>query len=161
MQTQQLFFDSSNTNEKKQWVKLDLIKRPISTIRLFEGTLFIKSKKQDYFKPKFFKLFSDRLNIYKNGREQKEIAALFLTNIYLDLRILLQSDKDKFPIILLNGNRKVILNARSQESQIKWIEQFKKTCILNNYKDVYTNIKVLGKGTFAKPKKWKINPNLQ
>ncbi|CAD8133301.1 unnamed protein product [Paramecium octaurelia] len=150
MQTEQFFFDSSNTNDKNQWVKLDSIKRPISTIRLFEGTLFMKSKKQDVFKPKFFKLFSDRLNIYKNGREQKEIAALFLTNVYLDLKFLGEQEKDKFPIILLNGNRKLVLNARSQESQTKWIEQFKKTCILNNYRGVYTNIKVLGKGTFAK-----------
>ncbi|CAD8044835.1 unnamed protein product [Paramecium primaurelia] len=150
MQTEQFFFDSSNTNDKNQWVKLDSIKRPISTIRLFEGTLFMKSKKQDIFKPKFFKLFSDRLNIYKNGREQKEIAALFLTNVYLDLKLLFEYEKDKFPIILLNGNRKLVLNARSQESQTKWIEQFKKTCILNNYRGVYTNIKVLGKGTFAK-----------
>lgn len=45
-------------------MKLDLIKRPISTIRLFEGTLFVKSKKHEFYKQKFFKLFSDRLNIY-------------------------------------------------------------------------------------------------
>ncbi|CAD8135671.1 unnamed protein product [Paramecium pentaurelia] len=150
MQIEQLFFDSSNQNDKNQWVKLDSIKRSISNIRLFEGTLFIKSKKQNAFDPKFFKLFSDRLNIYKNGREQKETAALFLTNVYLDLKLLVEYEKDKYPIILINGNRKLILNARSQESQIKWIEQFKKTCIMNNYKDIYTNIKVLGKGTFAK-----------
>ncbi|CAD8043014.1 unnamed protein product [Paramecium primaurelia] len=150
MQIEQLFFDSSNQNDKNQWVKLDSIKRSISTIRLFEGTLFIKNKKQNTFNPKFFKLFSDRLNIYKNGREQKETAALFLTNVYLDLKQQVEYEKDKYPIILINGNRKLILNARSQESQIKWIEQFKKTCIMNNYKDIYTNIKVLGKGTFAK-----------
>ena len=45
-------------------MRLNSIKRPISTIRLFEGTLFIKSKKHDLYKPKFFKLFTDRLNIY-------------------------------------------------------------------------------------------------
>ncbi|CAD8139364.1 unnamed protein product [Paramecium octaurelia] len=150
MQTEQLFFDSSNQNDKNQWVNLDSIKRSISTIRLFEGTLFIKCKKQEVFKPKFFKLFSDRLNIYKNGREQKETAALFLTNVYLDLKQMVESEKDKYPIILINGNRKLIFIARSSESQTKWIEQFKKTCIMNNYKDIYTNIKVLGKGTFAK-----------
>ncbi|CAD8184995.1 unnamed protein product [Paramecium pentaurelia] len=150
MQTEQFFFDSSNSNERNQWVKLNSIKRPISTIRLFEGTLFVKSKKYDFYKPKFFKLFSDRLNIYNNCREQKEVAALFLTNVYLDLNSQNQLEKDKHPIVLQAGSKKYIFNAKSQEQRQKWIEQFKKTCILNNYRDIYLNLKVIGKGTYAK-----------
>ncbi|CAD8151535.1 unnamed protein product [Paramecium octaurelia] len=150
MQTEQFFFDSSNSNERNQWVKLNSIRRPISTIRLFEGTLFVKSKKHDFYKPKFFRLFSDRLNIYNNPREQKEVAALFLTNVYLDLNSQNILEKDKHPIVLLSGSKKYVFNARSQEQRQKWIDQFKKTCILNNYRDIYLNLKVIGKGTYAK-----------
>ncbi|CAD8067099.1 unnamed protein product [Paramecium primaurelia] len=150
MQTEQLFFDSTNTNERNQWVKLNSIKRPISTIRLFEGTLLIKSKKQDLYKQKFFKLFSDRLNIYNNCREQKEIAALFLTNVYLDLNPQNIMEKDKHSIVLLSGSKKYNFIAKSQEQKQKWIEHLKKTCILNNYRDIFLNLKVIGKGTYAK-----------
>ncbi|CAD8080953.1 unnamed protein product [Paramecium sonneborni] len=150
MQTEQFFFDSTNNNERSQWVKLNQIKRPISTIRLFEGTLFIKSKKHDLYKPKFFKLFTDRLNIYNNSREQKEIAALFLTNVYLDLISQNIMEKDKHPIVLISGSKKYIFNAKSQEQKQKWIEKFKMTCILNNYRDIFLNLKVIGKGTYAK-----------
>ncbi|CAD8087488.1 unnamed protein product [Paramecium sonneborni] len=150
MQTEQFFFDSTNNSERSQWVKLYSIKRPISTIRLYEGTLFIKSKKHDIYKQKFFKLFSDRLNIYNNCREQKEIAALFLTNVYLDLSCQNIMEKDKYPIILISGSKKYIFNAKSQELKQKWVEKLKKTCILNNYREIFLNLKVIGKGTYAK-----------
>ncbi|CAD8173056.1 unnamed protein product [Paramecium octaurelia] len=150
MQTEQYFFDSAITNRKNQWVKIHSIKRPISTIRLYEGTLFIKSKKHDLYKPKFFKLFSDRLNIYKNCREQKETAALFLTTVYLDLSQQNIVEKDGHPIVLFSGSKKYIFRAKSQEQRQKWIEHFKKTCILNNYRDIFLNLKVIGKGTYAK-----------
>ncbi|CAK86147.1 unnamed protein product (macronuclear) [Paramecium tetraurelia] len=159
MQTEQYFFDSAITNRKNQWVKIHSIKRPISTIRLFEGTLFIKSKKHDLYKPKFFKLFSDRLNIYKvicpisqfqNCREQKETAALFLTNVYLDLSSQNIVEKDGHSIVLFSGSKKYYFRAKSQEQKQKWIEHFIKTCILNNYRDIFLNLKVIGKGTYAK-----------
>ncbi|KAM3137303.1 hypothetical protein pb186bvf_010673 [Paramecium bursaria] len=113
--------------------------------KLFDGNLFIKSKKKEFWKSRFFELYQDKLKIYKNGRDKQECSTIFLGNVYLDL----QSD-EKFPITLIQDGKKLVLHARCQESRDKWILYLKQTCILNVYRESYVNLKVLGKGTFAK-----------
>ena len=51
----------------------------------------------------------------------------------------------------LSRNKKYdILFATSKEVYDKWFDEFKKTCILTYFGKYFTNLKVIGKGTFAK-----------
>jgi len=51
----------------------------------------------------------------------------------------------------LSRNKKYdILFASSKDIYDKWLEEFKRTCILTYFGKYFTNLKVIGKGTFAK-----------
>lgn len=74
---------------------------------------------------------------------------MLLGHVRLDMNDHSQN-KEKFPLNFLSNSKRFVLNARSEDSQQKWIIHLSRTCILNNYRQRYTNMKVLGKGTFAK-----------
>lgn len=51
----------------------------------------------------------------------------------------------------ISRNKKYdILFAATKETYDKWYDEFKRTCILTYFGKYFTNLKVIGKGTFAK-----------
>lgn len=72
---------------------------------------------------------------------------MLLGHMYLDLK---KESTDNFAITLCSCGKKFVMNARSQQSRDKWVQQLRRTCILRDYRETYVNLRVLGKGTFAK-----------
>jgi len=58
--------------------------------------------------------------------------------------------EDKFGIRFIHNRRSMELYARSREVQEKWVGRLKQFCILNTYAEQYTNVKLIGEGSFAK-----------
>ena len=84
------FFDDPDTSEYTFWIKNPkdnpmFMKLKLSEVR-FEGHLFKKSSKSDFWKSRYFRLYYDRLNLHKNGRDKEEVSTMLLANVKLDLR---------------------------------------------------------------------------
>ncbi len=67
----------------------------------------------------------------------------------------IKDDKEKFFLIFMSKKKRFTLYALNEEEYKTWIQNLKKVCILTNYSDTYINIKMIGKGSFAKVKKKK------
>lgn len=63
----------------------------------------------------------------------------------------IENDKDQiFGLRIIHNNSYCELFARSRDVQEKWIESLSKFCVLNCYASCFVNIKVIGKGSFAR-----------
>ena len=60
--------------------------------------------------------------------------------------------EERFGFRLIKNGHFIDLFARSKELQDKWMVNLKQFCILSLFSSNYINIKVIGKGTFAKVK---------
>lgn len=62
-----------------------------------------------------------------------------------------ENEKDeKFGIRLIHNRKSMELYARSADVQDKWIAKLKQFCVQTDYNSHYTNVKMIGEGTFAK-----------
>lgn len=62
-----------------------------------------------------------------------------------------ENEKDeKFGIRFIHNRQYMELYARSLEVREKWMGKLKQFCTLNNYSEQYTNVKLVGQGSFAK-----------
>jgi hypothetical protein len=62
-----------------------------------------------------------------------------------------ESEKDgKFGFRLIHNRKSLELYARSAEVLEKWMSKLKQFCIQTDYSSNYTNIKMIGEGSFAK-----------
>jgi len=87
----------------------------------------------------------------QNGREKKETAYCLVQNMRLEIINSSENEKDdKFGIRFVRNGQSMELYARSKEVQEKWVGRLKQFCILSTYSEQYTNIKLIGEGTFAK-----------
>lgn len=57
---------------------------------------------------------------------------------------------EKFGIRLVHNRKHIELYARSGDVQDKWFSKLKQFCILTEYTANYSNIKMIGEGSFAK-----------
>ncbi|RYE12488.1 MAG: DUF2748 domain-containing protein [Rickettsiales bacterium] len=65
----------------------------------------------------------------------------------------LGNEKDQiFGLRIMHNNSCCELFARSRDVQEKWIECLSRFCVLNSYASSFVNIKVIGKGSFARVK---------
>ena len=66
-------------------------------------------------------------------------------------KVFIDNEKDKiFGFKLIHNNMSCELFARSKEVQEKWITALSKFCVLTFYSANFVNIKVIGKGSFAR-----------
>ena len=66
-------------------------------------------------------------------------------------KIYLQQDKDeKFGLRLIHNNAYFEIYARSKDVQEKWLAALSRFCVLTSYSSSFVNIKVIGKGSFAR-----------
>jgi calcium-dependent protein kinase len=78
---------------------------------------------------------------------------MLLLTVRLDLRRsekAIANEKDKYPLIFIANQKELVLHASSLDSYHKWVAALRQCCILNNYRQTFINLKVLGKGSFAK-----------
>jgi hypothetical protein len=62
-----------------------------------------------------------------------------------------QNEKDdKYGIRLIHNRTFCELYARAKDVQEKWIAKLTQFCVLTNYSSCFVNMKVIGKGSFAK-----------
>jgi len=62
-----------------------------------------------------------------------------------------EGDTDEDFYFLLSHNKKItIFCLKKKEDFQNWLKPLTRLCILSNYSKYYSNVKVIGKGTFAK-----------
>eukprot|EP00331_Platyophrya_macrostoma_P013682 CAMPEP_0176415868 /NCGR_PEP_ID=MMETSP0127-20121128/6037_1 /TAXON_ID=938130 /ORGANISM="Platyophrya macrostoma, Strain WH" /LENGTH=596 /DNA_ID=CAMNT_0017795895 /DNA_START=34 /DNA_END=1824 /DNA_ORIENTATION=- len=150
--TKASFFDDIGPLEEFNfWKPLSSTLRRFSDIKHVEGILFKKSKRTNFWKSRYYVLFDDRLAYFKNGREKIETAYCLIQNMRVEVIKSSENEKDeKFGIRFIHNRQYMELYARSLEVREKWMGKLKQFCTLNNYADQYTNIKLVGQGSFAK-----------
>jgi len=145
------FFDDPEDIEYKLWKELPINNKKFSDVRLYEGLLFRKSTKTNFFKSRYFILFEDRLSFYKNRGDTKEKSYCILQNMRLEkIPTQIQGKDEKFGFRLTHNRQYTDFYVPSKEQQDKWILKLKQFCIMTNYSSNYINIKTIGKGSFAK-----------
>lgn len=136
---------------------------------LIEGPLLSRSKKTNTMKKRYYALTVDRLICYKNQKKEKERRVMLIQGIKLEVFDQACEDEeeksDKKPDLsskdansnlerqcfFLSKNKKYdILFAQTKEEYVAWLDLFKRLCILTYFGKYYNNLKVIGKGTFAK-----------
>lgn len=136
---------------------------------LMEGPLLSRSKKTNSMKKRFYVLKGSKLICYKNSKKEKERRVLKLQGLKLEVFDQVEEeeeeknekidkkhmDKDNEALerqcFFVSRNKKYdILFAQEKNDYQKWLEHLKKQCILTYFGKYYTNLKVIGKGTFAK-----------
>lgn len=145
----------------------------VSSNILIEGSLLSRSKKGNNMKKRYYALYDDRLvcykvllnfvfffnNFQKNSKKDQERKILNLKGVKLEVfdSTTEEESKEDEPnelekqCFFVSRNKKYdILFATTKEIYDKWYEEFKKTCILTYFGKYFTNLKVIGKGTFAK-----------
>ncbi|KAL4485766.1 hypothetical protein ABPG72_012306 [Tetrahymena utriculariae] len=145
----------SNPQENPKIRKMNL-----SKVILHEGYLQKKSRdEQHMFKARYFVLYEDRLEVFRDQKEMKTQRAsniMLLGAVRLDLRPICEEDlrqlneKERYFLMFLSCKMRFFLFAKDQEIYNEWVKNLKKACILTNFSQMYENIKILGKGTFAK-----------
>jgi len=144
------FFDDENLENFQFWKKNSPLKKP-SDEKVIEGNLFKRSSRTNFWKSRFFVLFEDRLAYYKNGRDGTEVAYCLIQNVRLETFTEEEGSKDeKFGIRLVHNSCYCDLYARTKELQETWISALSNFCVLNQYGLNFVNVKVIGKGSFAK-----------
>ena len=58
--------------------------------------------------------------------------------------------EEKFGFRLTHNRQHTELFTHSKEQLDNWMEKLKQFCIMTNYSSCYVNIKMIGKGSFAK-----------
>lgn len=143
------FFDDDVLENFLLWKKSPYTKKP-SEVKITEGILFKKSSKTNFWKSRYYVLFEDRIACYKNGREHTEQSHCLLQNTRLEL-ISNENEKDeKYGIRLTHNSHYCELYARSKELYDAWVTALSSVCVLTNYGASFINVKMIGKGSFAK-----------
>ncbi len=62
----------------------------------------------------------------------------------------LDTEVENYQLILMYSKQYVCFYCQNEAKYEQWIKMLSKVCILMNYNEVYTNVKVIGNGTFAK-----------
>ena len=134
---------------------------------IIEGPLLSRSKKTNTMKKRYYALFNDRLVCYKNQKKEKERRVMIIQGLKLEVFDQSFEDEeeksDKKPdpakesenlerqCFFLSRNKKYdILFAQAKDEYQRWLDELKKLCILTYFGKYYNNLKVIGKGTFAK-----------
>ena len=68
----------------------------------------------------------------------------------IEVIINLNEKEDKYGIRFYQNAQSFDLFARAKDVQDKWIAKLKEFCVFTNFATNYNNIKVVGKGSFAK-----------
>jgi len=143
------FFDDTAPSEYSIWKK-DVPPKKASELRITQGILFKKSSRTNFWKSRFYVLFEDRLAYYKNSRQPQEHAYCSVLNMRVE-KVSIDNEKDQiFGLRIIHNNSFCELFARSRDVQEKWIECLSRFCVLNCYASCFVNIKVIGKGSFAR-----------
>lgn len=141
------FFDD-NLDNFRIWKKGVSLKKP-SDVRIMEGILFKRSTGTNFWKSRYYVLFEDRLAYFKNSRESKEQAHCILHNMRIEK--FSNNEKDeKHGIRLMHNLLSCDLFARNKEQYDKWLSALSSFCILTSYSTNFVNMKVIGKGSFAR-----------
>jgi hypothetical protein len=150
--TKPSFFDDAGPLEDFSfWKPLSTSLRKFSDVKHIEGILFKKSQRTSFWKSRYYVLFDDRLAYFKNGREKKETAFCLVQNMHVEVIKSSENEKDeKFGIKFTHNRQYMELYARSLEVREKWMGKLKQFCTLNSYEEQYTNVKLIGQGSFAK-----------
>jgi len=145
------FFDDANSRSYQLWKKSTSLKKP-SENKIYECVLFKRSKRTNFLKSRFYVLFDDRFAYYKNGRDKVETAYCQLLNVKLEMINSEEEkeDKCKFGLRLSHNGQHSELFARTKDIYEKLIKHLSKFCVLSWYSKAYTDIKTIGKGSFAK-----------
>ena len=168
------FFDEFEDSHKdfeidcnRLWIKEEEFQKITQTFQYFsdeiliEGLLFKKSSKTEWFRNRYFVLYEDRLVCYKDIEKNKMKGMMMLRGVKLEIfdnivELLNMNSKDDYETFekkLFNFSRNkkfYTIYAGNHEIYINWLQELKKCCIITNFNKFYTNIKIIGKGTFAK-----------
>ena len=128
---------------------------------LIEGILFKKSNKSDWFRNRYFVLYEDRLVCYKDVEKSKMKGMIMLRGVKLEifenmielLNLNAKDDYETFEKKMFNFTRNhkfYTIYAGNHEIYMNWLQELKKCCIITNFNKYYSNIRIIGKGTFAK-----------
>lgn len=128
---------------------------------LIEGMLFKKSSKSDWFRNRYFVLYEDRLVCYKDVEKLRMKGIMMLRGVKMEifdnfLELLNMNPKDDYEtfekkMFCFSRNSKYYtIYAGTQEIYQGWLAELKKCCIITNFNKYYKNVRIIGKGTFAK-----------
>lgn len=142
---------------------LPLSQPHLAKVIIKEGNLLSRSKKTNSMKKRFYVLLCDRLVCYKNQKKEKERRVLLLQGVKMEVfdQNFEDAEEEKNNVkdgtslerqcFFLSRNKKYdILFSQDRDDYLKWLEELKKQCILTYFAKYYTNLKLIGKGTFAK-----------
>ena len=145
-----------------------LTQPPLNKEVIIEGLLLSRSKKTNSMKKRYYVLTSDRLICYKNQKKEKERRVMILQGLKMEVfdqnfeeeeekiekmpnDLTKEGDNLEKQCFFLSRNKKYdILFSQLKEDYQKWLTELKKLCILTYFGKYYNNLKVIGKGTFAK-----------
>jgi len=144
------FFDDAGSHEDFSfWKQISITTRKLSDVKHTEGILFKKSKRTSFWKSRYYILYDDRLAYFKHGRDKQETAYCLIQNMRLEK--LKGHEKDEhYGFRLVHNKKSIELYARSAEVQDKWVSKLKQFCVQTDYAASYSNIKMIGEGSFAK-----------
>lgn len=128
---------------------------------LIEGILFKKRKKSDWFRNTYFILYEDRLVCYKDVEKLQMKGIIMLRGVKLEifenlvelLSLNPTEDFEKFErnMFVFSRNKNFFtIYAGTTDIYQEWLSELKKCCIITNFNKIYSNIRIIGKGTFAK-----------
>ena len=162
------FFDDPGPLEDFSfWKPLSSSFRQVSTVKIMEGNLFKRSSWANFWESRYYVLFEDRLACFEvsslyhiskivipipqNGRERAETSFCLVQNMRVQVINSTENENDeKFGIRFIHNQQFIELYARSLELREEWMEKLKRFCTLINYDEQYTNLKLIGQGSFAK-----------
>lgn len=87
-------------------------------------------------------------------KSEKGIILLFHVKldcdpVYQD-ELLRKPKTKKYKLLFITCKQTHVLWSKTLQEYLQWKEQLKKCCILTNYSAIYSNLKFIGKGNFAK-----------
>lgn len=167
---------SPSTQKRVLWTKVttkeDLLKKHhfLSPSKLYESYLIKKSRKHHLMKDRYFVLYKDRLELYEvnlflfslfisifsqNEKKIQVKSIMFLKGVKVEFLDYSADEKvknshEKYCLIFTHEKLYYILYAVDQNTFLEWSEVLKTCCVLSYFSKFYTNLKVIGKGTFAK-----------
>jgi calcium-dependent protein kinase len=147
--------------KEAEFDKLKQVFQYFSDELLIEGILFKKSGKSEWFRNRYFALYEDRLVCYKDVEKLKMKGVMMLRGVKLEIfenfvELLNLNSKDDYEIFekkmfsFSRNQKSYTIYAGTHEIYMNWLQELKKCCIITNFNKYYKNIRIIGKGTFAK-----------
>lgn len=99
---------------------------------------------------RYYRLFSNRLECFKDEGKSKTLYFLMLSGVTVEFIKLTEEKKLYFIAKLVKNKIPYSLLFKTEPEFAKWKKAFSRVCILKNFNHRFYNIKTIGTGSFAK-----------